>query len=225
MTWRHASLEATRQRCMTVRSRAACVLLIGACLGPAVFGSSRAFAFSSGPGSRLVPSDVADVGAPGYAVALSADGLTAVVGVEGADRNQGGAWVFTRSTATSAWSQGPRLVPSDAASLGGSEFGASVAISGDGDTVLIGAPDDAGGVDRSDTTPAGAAWVFSSSGSGWTQQGPKLTDAEKGAGPGAFGLSVALSSDGSEALVGGAGGAWVLARFGSSWSGSVSFFV
>ena len=46
-------------------------------------------------------------------------------------------------------------------------FGTSVALSADGNTALIG-----GAHDNADV---GAAWVFTRSGSTWTQQGPKLT--------------------------------------------------
>ena len=47
--------------------------------------------------------------------------------------------------------------------------GTSVALSGDGNTALVGDPYDNGGT--------GATWVFARSGSTWTQQGPKLVAA------------------------------------------------
>jgi hypothetical protein len=70
------------------------------------------------------------------------------------------------------------------------QLGSSVALSADGNTALGGGP---GG---------GAAWVFTRSGSGWTQQGSQLV------GTGAVGSSgqgsgVALSGTGNTALVGG----------------------
>ena len=50
-----------------------------------------------------------------------------------------------------------------------------MALSADGNTALIGGPGDNGWV--------GAAWVFTRSGSTWTQQGSKLTGSgETGAG-------------------------------------------
>ncbi len=72
-----------------------------------------------------------------------------------------------------------------------------MALSKDGDTALIGGP--------GDNEDIGAAWMFARSSEGaWTQQGMKLTakageESEKGA----FGSSVALSSDGYTELVGG----------------------
>ena len=78
----------------------------------------------------------------------------------------------------------------------GGDFGASVALSADGSTALIGAPSDDFGV--------GAAWVFTRTGSTWSQQGNKLTGAEE-RGDGEFGTAVALSADGNTALIGGIG--------------------
>jgi hypothetical protein len=64
--------------------------------------------------------------------------------------------------------------------------------------------------------------VFTRSGSTWTQQGPKLTGAEE-VGAGRFGSSVALSSDGNTALIGGSndngvGAAWTFTRSGTTWT-------
>ena len=109
--------------------------------------------------------------------------------------------------------QGPALTGSGAS--GDARFGASVALSGNGTTALVGGWKDA--------SEAGAAWVFTRSGESWTQQGPKLTGSGE-AGAGRFGSSVALSEDGNTALVGGprdaseAGAAWVFTRSGESWT-------
>ncbi len=154
----------------------------------------------------------------GSSVALSGDGNTALVGGDG--RKGGAVWVFTRSGRTWA-QQGPKLVGTGA--VGGSGQGSSVALSSDGDTALVG-----GYLDNSN---AGAVWVFTRSGTTWTQQGPKLVGTGA-AGPGAGGLvpgagqgsSVALSSDGNTALVGGfrdnggQGATWVFTRSGTTWT-------
>jgi hypothetical protein len=69
----------------------------------------------------------------------------------------------------------------------------------------------------------GAAWVFTRSGATWTQQGTKLTAGDE-VGTAAFGLSVALSSDGATGLIGGpadsnsTGAAWVFTRSGATWT-------
>jgi hypothetical protein len=151
----------------------------------------------------------------GRSVALSANGDTALVGGPVDDGGVGAVWVFTRSGST--WTQGPKLTGGGESGEG--SFGSSVALAAEGSIALIGAP-----LDDNDT---GAVWVFKRSGSTWTQQGPKLT------GPGEsgvifFGKSVALSSNGEVALIGGqvnnsdAGGAWVLTRSGSGWRRRVS---
>jgi hypothetical protein len=94
-------------------------------------------------------------------------------------------------------------------------LGGSVALSADGNTALIGGSEDNTGV--------GAVWVFTRSGTTWTQQGGKLTGAGE-IGEGHFGFGVALSSDGNTALIGGGGdnkgvgAAWVFTRTEGTWT-------
>jgi hypothetical protein len=94
-------------------------------------------------------------------------------------------------------------------------LGGSVALSADGNTALISASEDNKGV--------GAVWVFTRSGTTWTQQGGKLTGAGE-IGEGHFGFGVALSSDGNTALIGGGGdnkgvgAAWVFTRTEATWT-------
>jgi hypothetical protein len=146
----------------------------------------------------------------GRAVAVSADGDTALVGGPGAGADAGAVWVFTRSGST--WTQQEKLTVSD--EVGVSHFGRSVALSGDGDTAVIGGPGDGEG--------EGAVWVFTRSGSTWAEQ-EKLTPGDE-AGEGGFGRAVSMSAAGNAALVGGpgddsnAGAAWVFARSGSTWT-------
>jgi hypothetical protein len=116
-------------------------------------------------------------------------------------------------------SGGP-LLPNDADPSGGSSFGQSVAISSDGNTALIGAPDD--------NANLGAAWVFVRSNGVWTQQGPKLLPDPNtlvgGSNGTTFGTSVALSGDGNTALIGGSfenslhGAVWSTTRSNGVWS-------
>jgi Fibronectin type III domain/FG-GAP repeat len=121
---------------------------------------------------------------------------------------------FDASDAYSYIAQGPALTPSG--EVGAGLFGYSVALSANGDTALIGGPGDDG--------ERGAVWVFTRSGGIWMQQGPKLTGGGEEIGDGWFGASVALSEDGSTALIGGPhddeadGAAWVFMRSGTTWA-------
>jgi len=142
----------------------------------------------------------------GRSVALSANGSTALVGGYRDDTDKGAAWVFTRSGST--WTQqGGKLT--GAGEVGTGSFGDSVALSANGDTALVGG--------HRDDSSKGAAWVLTRSGGVWSAQGGKLTGAGEVA-PGFFGVSVALSADGGTALVGGwgddasKGAAWVFTR-------------
>jgi hypothetical protein len=163
-------------------------------------------------GAKLVGTGAVGDSEQGNSVALSADGNTAIVGGPFDNGYVGAAWVFTRSGGV--WSQqGAKLV--GAGAVGDSEQGNSVALSADGNTAIVGGTYDNSG--------AGAAWVFTRSGSAWTQQGAKLvgTGAVGGANQG---YSVALSGDGNTAIVGGpfdngyVGTAWVFTRSGGLWS-------
>lgn len=105
------------------------------------------------------------------------------------------------------------------------EFGWSVAVSASGETLAVGASnDDSPPYDSPNgvlSQGLGAAWVFSSSATGWTR-GTKLV-ARAGLGPGQFGNAVALSANGTTLLVGapaanaGIGAVWVFSRQGGDW--------
>jgi hypothetical protein len=175
-------------------------------------------------GSKLVANDEPGQGGFGYSVALSAGGSTALIGGYSDGSNsqaEGAAWVFTRSSST--WTQqGSKLTANDESGSG--FFGWSVALSADGNTALVGGPED--------NSSVGAAWVFTRSGTTWTQQGSKLTASDEVSQPfpfgGLFGSSVALSADGNTALIGGPwdtasfygfqGAAWVFTRSGGTWT-------
>ncbi len=176
----------------------------------------------------------------GYSVALSSDGTTLAVGAYGeksnatgingdeADNswiNVGAVYVFTRSGST--WSQQAYVKASNAGAY--DSFGASVALSGDGNTLAVGAireDSKATGIngDEADNSSndQGAVYVFTRSGSTWSQQAyvkGMYDDSDDG-----FGISVALSGDGNILAVGargkifGSGAAYVFSRSGSTWS-------
>lgn len=135
--------------------------------------------------AKLTASDAAAVDNFGRNV-VGISGDTLVVGAPfddtGAGTDAGSAYVFVRSG--TSWSQQAKLTASDAAA--GDAFGISVSISGD--TVVAGAfNDDDGG------TNSGSAYVFTRSGTSWSQQ-QKLTASDAAAGD-QFGFSVSNSGN------------------------------
>lgn len=95
-----------------------------------------------------------------------------------------------------------------AGSLGSAEqLGASVALSGDGQVALIGAPAAAGG---------GAAYLYVESGGTWPSA-PTATFTGPPSSQGEVGTSVALSANGEVALVGGPGGGYAPSNDGAAY--------
>ena len=184
------------------------ILLIGAWGN----GGNTGAAYVSAPAGplELTASDGVAGDQFGWAVALSADGSTALIGADERASAAGAAYVFARSG--SSWSQQAELTAGDG--VAGDQFGSAVALSANGNTALIGAPGRA--------SATGAAYMFVRSGSVWSQQA-ELT-AGDGVASDNFGHAVALSDDGSTALIGayfkdrGAGAAYAFVRSGSVWS-------
>lgn len=108
---------------------------------------------------------------------------------------------------------------------GKGEFGASVALSADGDTAVVGAPLEDGG--------SGSAFVYGRTASGWQEQaqlpvgegGGEATPCSEGEGEECLlGINVAISGDGDTVLVGSpregghAGSVRTFVRSGSGWA-------
>ena len=176
--------------------------LVGDVEGADVFHVATADSWrdSSIPAATLV-ADAAGAVAGGLsiAVALSADGTTALIGATSLHTFVGAAYVF-HSAAADAWASSatPDAVLTDGAiGLFGDGFGGAVALSPDGTTALVGAPNLAFG-------PAGAAYFFhAGSPDAWTSTAdPDAVAGQHGGGRGAVpGWSVALSEEGT-ALIG-----------------------
>ena len=165
--------------------------------------------------AKLVASDYQTNDYFGVKVAISGD--TVVVGANAEDTvatNAGAAYVFTRSGTT--WTQQQKIQASDAQAS--SVFGTSVAI--DGNTVVVGASLN----DPSSIIDAGAAYVFTRSGTTWTQQ-QKIQASDAQASDN-FGQSVGIS--GNTVVVGayaedpnnisGAGSVYIFTRSGTTWT-------
>ena len=197
------------------------------------FGAAWVFTRTNGvwsqQGSKLSPNDKGALASNfGGAVALSADGNTALIGGDFDSSSEGAAWVFTRN-GTNWAQQGAKLIvdctstcggPKGTGEVGAGHFGSSVALSSDGNTALIGAPDD--------NNELGSTWVFTRTNSNWSQQAEvNPTDRTLSGGlqdAAHVGAAVALSTDGNTALIGGpndnsnVGSAWVYTRSGTTWS-------
>ena len=157
----------------------------------------------------------------GTVVSLSADGDILAVGAPAEDsaatgiggdqqgnaaNNSGAVYVFTRSAG--AWTQQAYVKASNTGAA--DAFGSAVRLSGDGDTLAVGAFNEnsaATGIngDQADNSAldAGAVYVFARSGGAWSQQAyvkASNTDAEDN-----FGLHLALSGDGNTLAVGARG--------------------
>jgi hypothetical protein len=163
-------------------------------------GSARVFVRSGtmwGQEATLLAPDGALNDWFGASVSLTSDGSRALVGAYVDDTPGGGdggsAHVFFRTGST--WAQEATLLAPDGAS--DDFFGISVALTGDGSRALIGAlgDDTAGG-------NTGSARLFLRTGSTWAQEGTLVAVAPDGQPSDAFGTSVALTLDGSRAIVG-----------------------
>ena len=152
----------------------------------------------------------------GSAVALSADGNTLAVGAPGEDNefgtdgstnnnsveDSGAVYLFTRSGFT--WSQQAYLKASNAKS--GDEFGYSLALSNDGNTLAVAAKNESSSAtgingDQTDTSApnSGAAYLFGRNNGQWLQLGYiKAPNAEE---DDEFGTSIALDGSGSTLAV------------------------
>lgn len=191
----------------------------------------------------------------GNAVALSADGTTLAVGApldnsvgntingpatQGGGFMNGAAYVFRKSAA--GWALEAFIKSSNNGDQ--HRFGESLSLSGDGNTLVVGAPNENGGStgvdgDKLNTggTHSGAAYVFVRNGTQWTEQ--TYLKASNIVYPMAFGQSVSISRDGATIAVGApnescsgpgidntlcppgqpnSGAGYVFARSGNSWT-------
>lgn len=171
---------------------------------------------------KLIASDGHEGVCFGTSVAISGDGNIVVAGAHQDNVATGAAYVFIRDPKTSRWTEQIKLTASDAEPI--ALFGSSVAISADGDTILVGAD-----YDDEQAVGAGAAYVFVRDGNNWLEQA-KLT-AFDGSAIDRFGSSVALSADGNRAVIGalhatsGLGAAYFFTRNGRTWTQTSKFGV
>jgi len=180
---------------------------------------------------KIVASDRA--AADGFGSSVSISGDYAVVGAFQEDEDASGgapllsagsAYIFARSGTT--WSQQQKIVSSDRAS--GDFFGYAVSISG-AYLIVSALQEDHDAFGGNARTNSGSAYIFSRSGTSWTQQ-QKIVASDRTSSD-LFGFSVAISGDyaivgayqededasGSQ-MLSSAGSAYIFTRSGASWS-------
>jgi hypothetical protein len=165
--------------------------------------------------AKLKPTQLGAGDVFGNSVDLSDDGNTLVVGSMREDGSgtgvnpvannsateAGAAYVFVRSGST--WSQQAYLKATDVTA--GDQFGGNVAISGDGNTVAVGAIGEDGSgtginpVVNNSATSAGAVYTYTRSGSVWSADA--YIKASNTGGNDWFGADVALNYDGTTLAV------------------------
>ena len=233
-------------------------------------GGVYVYSRSGGQWARQAYVKASNTGAGDYFgsfVALSADGNTmavaahwessAATGVNGKQDDDslpqaGAVYVFTRSGST--WTQQAYLKASNTGRAGssaeepgdGDQFGFSLALSRDGNTLAVGANSEdsnAAGAksDQRDDSfnSAGAVYVFARNGTTWAEQAYLKADASTNTGLGdQFGFSVALNANGNTLAVGvydesgsgravnapidrmrgGSGAVYIFGRSGTTWT-------
>lgn len=179
-------------------------------------GGDGGMADAWGQQTKLTPTDDS-VSQFGSSVALAGDGTTALVSAtrhEDADGIQPGpAYVLERTDG--GWGMQAELIPdSDDAEIWFGENGGSTALSADGTTALVGADK----ADEPNGARAGSAYVFERREGRWDRQFKLVPD--DGDTRDFFGASVALSGDGTIALI----GAWNNEIPGDGEAGSIYVF-
>ena len=151
----------------------------------------------------------------GSSISLSADGSTMVVGAPyddiNSNGNQGSIYIFTKSGPN--WILSAKLTASDG--IANDAFGSSVSISGDGNTLIVGAPG------SFQTQIQGSVYVFTRSSGVWIQQ-PKILVTPNINNPSSiigFGSRVIISADGSTLFASAQiGGQYIYSLSGGVWA-------
>jgi hypothetical protein len=186
------------------------IVLISLCLVPAISAQAADYDWTSITQTAILnPDNQTTSHQFGFPVVISGDtALVADLDTDTGDEDV--VYVFTRSG--TIWTQQAKLTPSDPETNMG--FGAAIALNGD--TALIGAA-----FDRvEDQYKPGRVYVFTGSGSSWTQRA-ELTPLDS-SNDDYFGASVAL--DGETALIGAygkdnqTGAAYIFTGSGDTWT-------
>lgn len=168
--------------------------------------------------TKLLPDDGGEHDLFGVSVGISGSGDLAAVGAENGENSDGkrvgAVYIFERTDG--AWSQRAKITPNDGTD--GDDFGSSLDVSADGTTLVVGNSDDDENGDD-----AGSAYVFARENGKWIESVKLIPD--DGDSDDEFGGSIALSGDGTVAVVAAkgdedphSGSAYVFERDGGGWT-------
>lgn len=169
--------------------------------------------------AKILSPDVANGNVFGYSVSVSDDGVWIVIGAAGNDYAGAESGLFyTYYRTGSTWNYEYTLVPADATA--GDLVGASIAISGDGTRIAIGAPF----ATRNGQSQIGAVWVYYKPTTAWVLES-KIQPSDSAAGDN-LGWGLGLNYNGTQLVVGAtnhdsvmnAGSAYVFKRSGNTWT-------
>lgn len=178
----------------------------------------------------------------GASVSLSTNGDTLAVGAPSLLSNEGSTFIFVRTN--NSWEEQAHIRPFYSGD--DDKFGVSVSLSGDGNTVAVGAffeSSDSNGINGDQTNDlankSGAAYIFERVGTSWNEE--TYIKASNSDATDQFGSVVALSKDGNRLVVGsinedgvgkglggdpsdnsleGSGAAYLFTRIAGSWTES-----
>ena len=156
--------------------------------------------------AHLKPSDVETGDLFGISLSVSADGTTIAIGAIGEDTDElDSGCVFIFEKISMSWVQTAFIKPNVVGSS--DEFGSSVALTGDGNVLAVGAVGEdssavgINGDDKiDDATDSGCVYIFEKTDGNWTQK--FYVKASNSEGGDRFGRDVAVSGDGSVIVVG-----------------------
>ena len=150
--------------------------------------------------SELVPNDIDNYNYFGTSVAMSSDGLQAIVGANGNDTKDvlfsGAVYIYTRATVNDPWVKTSKLVTSDTNKY--DYFGISVAMSSDGLQIMVGAS----GKSTGGQYKNGVVYLYNRKtiDSPWTKTSKLVASVANDNDE--FGSSIAISENGLRAAIG-----------------------
>lgn len=187
------------------------VLAVGSPYKSNGVGAAYVFTYNSNTWGSPTYLNVSDSGASNFGAALTLDtaGNTLAIGAPYEAANAGAAYVFTRSSNTSAWGSQPLRIQASNTDAN-DDFGSALALSGDGNSLAIGAIGESskavgvsGNADTDNSKDGvGAVYLFKRSDAAWSQRTyvkPSVSTSGD-----EFGTAISLSADGGTLAISGA---------------------